>query len=577
MPEHYGQKDENRLTPPCHTESPCPSQNVKKPSVQAAAKGQKHTFVENCYIDRAEEDELSDGCETYEDLETLQRYQQYACNINKAETTGKLNCGPFPFRLHAILKEVSDGVEGYDQIMTWLPHGRSFAILKHELFISEIMPKYFKQSKIASFQRQLNLYGFRRITGSIDNGSYYHEYFLRGKPFLTRKMVRPKLSKGPSITRRAPSSLGAEPDFYSMIPVGVSKHSSKNLYRHHEDMNSTSQITSFFRNHLPPPGANSTTTIPSSFAAQNFLTGSCGGGITYHPSSSTTRSTTTPSRSVHPLGKLGQEDSYSCSSPLPHGCTLLNSTGCLDASMDHQLPGGGLHNHSVGTTQKVEITAGGDGDEIGGRRDKNKKVLGVKQSGGTNSSTKEDPPEENEHMNISSPVRLTQAFPSPAEDHAVVSKRTNHPCYSSSPGGEEYLQQRKNNGGVINQQLQLQVSKNSPFGDYSSPIRGERRRVVVNYDSPCYGAAVQNQRMVMRGQNNEESIAASPNFVSPLPKPHLPRDEMHQDLEIDLYLLEIHMNRLKKSSTNGCDGGGGVQRRQQGGQHEPPGDYDGPF
>ena len=52
------------------------------------------------------------------------------------------------------------------------------------------MPKYFRQSKLTSFQRQLNLYGFSRITAGADRGGYYHELFLRNKVFLCQNMVR---------------------------------------------------------------------------------------------------------------------------------------------------------------------------------------------------------------------------------------------------------------------------------------------------------------------------------------------------------------------------------------------------
>ena len=57
------------------------------------------------------------------------------------------------------------------------------------------MPLHFRQTKLTSFQRQLNLYGFRRITKGRDGGAYYHEFFLRGRPDLLRKMIRKK-SKG---------------------------------------------------------------------------------------------------------------------------------------------------------------------------------------------------------------------------------------------------------------------------------------------------------------------------------------------------------------------------------------------
>jgi hypothetical protein len=41
-------------------------------------------------------------------------------------------------------------------------------------------------------QRQLNLYGFRRIGEGPDKGGYIHEHFLRGKKSLCKKIKRKK-------------------------------------------------------------------------------------------------------------------------------------------------------------------------------------------------------------------------------------------------------------------------------------------------------------------------------------------------------------------------------------------------
>ena len=180
------------------------------------AKGDKRKFVEHNYVDHGNENELSDGCEDEYDHEILQRYRQYASNIEREGLGGKNKCGPFPFRFHMILSEIES--DGNAHIVSWLSHGRSFAIHKQGLFQAEIMPKYFKQSKITSFHRQLNLYGYQRLTHGRDCGSYYHEYFLRGKPFLTRKMIRTKV-KGTKI--RAASSPDDEPNFHDYPPVGT--------------------------------------------------------------------------------------------------------------------------------------------------------------------------------------------------------------------------------------------------------------------------------------------------------------------------------------------------------------------
>jgi len=80
-----------------------------------------------------------------------------------------------------------------------------------------LMKVFFNHNAITSFQRQLNLYGFKRITkaGSKDYGSYYHELFLRGRLKLCYRIRRQKI-KG--IGHKLLPNPENEPDFYSMTP-----------------------------------------------------------------------------------------------------------------------------------------------------------------------------------------------------------------------------------------------------------------------------------------------------------------------------------------------------------------------
>jgi len=118
---------------------------------------------------------------------------------------------PFPTKLHVMLSSVE--AEGQSDIVSWQPHGRCFVLHKPQEFVDTIMAKYFKQTKLTSFQRQLNLYGFARITKGKDRGGYYHELFLRHKLFLCQKMTRIRI-KGTGVKGR--SNPESEPNFYSM-------------------------------------------------------------------------------------------------------------------------------------------------------------------------------------------------------------------------------------------------------------------------------------------------------------------------------------------------------------------------
>ena len=92
-----------------------------------------------------------------------------------------------------------------------------------ERFTKEVMPNYFKQSRLSSFQRQLNLYGFTRITSGPDAGGYYHELFLKGRPTLAIHMRRVGLPKGEDRRKMRAKNVKSEPNFYGMGNVADTK------------------------------------------------------------------------------------------------------------------------------------------------------------------------------------------------------------------------------------------------------------------------------------------------------------------------------------------------------------------
>lgn len=127
---------------------------------------------------------------------------------------------PFPEKLHRMLIEAE--ASGRGDIVSFYSHGRGFGIHDPEKFVEEILPEYFKQSKLNSFLRQLNLYGFVRIQSGPDSGGYYHELFLKDRPRFSRYMRRvgvPVKGEDRRKSKNAAVQLGPEPDFYDMMAV----------------------------------------------------------------------------------------------------------------------------------------------------------------------------------------------------------------------------------------------------------------------------------------------------------------------------------------------------------------------
>jgi hypothetical protein len=124
------------------------------------------------------------------------------------------NALSFPFKLHAVLDLLE--LKGETSVISWLPHGRAFRVQNPNAFVQVLMPRYFNMSKFSSFQRQLSLYGYLRVTNGADKGSYYHPSFLRGMPQLCRDMKRTVVNGKGVRTRPDPSQ---HPEFYSMSPI----------------------------------------------------------------------------------------------------------------------------------------------------------------------------------------------------------------------------------------------------------------------------------------------------------------------------------------------------------------------
>jgi HSF-type DNA-binding len=141
---------------------------------------------------------------------------------SRSTSTSNNNTGSFPHILYHLLEQASIG--GYEHIVSWQCHGRAFRVHDSHQFVQHVMPQFFQQTRYPSFQRQLALYGFVRITRQgLDRGAYYNERFLRGYSQLCSTMIRtPIKGNNNTITAGLSSHLlrkKNDPDFYSMSPL----------------------------------------------------------------------------------------------------------------------------------------------------------------------------------------------------------------------------------------------------------------------------------------------------------------------------------------------------------------------
>lgn len=89
---------------------------------------------------------------------------------SRGSSESSIRVQKFPVKLYVILAQ-----KEFHDIIAWMPHGRSWKVLKPSLFESMVMPLFFEYSNYHSFNRLVNAWSFRRISSGPDRGSYYHE------------------------------------------------------------------------------------------------------------------------------------------------------------------------------------------------------------------------------------------------------------------------------------------------------------------------------------------------------------------------------------------------------------------
>lgn len=105
---------------------------------------------------------------------------------------------PFPVKVYEMLENAVK--QKFDHIVSWNEAGTGFMVHDKDHFTKEIVPHYFNLTKYKSFQRQLSLYGFQRVTVGPNKGLRYHEKLRKGELELVRQM-KPVGYKPRNLTR----------------------------------------------------------------------------------------------------------------------------------------------------------------------------------------------------------------------------------------------------------------------------------------------------------------------------------------------------------------------------------------
>ncbi|XP_071631182.1 uncharacterized protein [Temnothorax longispinosus] len=85
-----------------------------------------------------------------------------------------------------------------NNLISWSSNGRSFFIRNQAKFTSELLPHYYKHNNMASFIRQLNMYGFHKkvsvelggLKCDKDEIEFAHQYFCKEHPYLLEHIKR---------------------------------------------------------------------------------------------------------------------------------------------------------------------------------------------------------------------------------------------------------------------------------------------------------------------------------------------------------------------------------------------------
>ena len=179
--------DQNQLRVPAHT--PCSLTNWMGSSRTSLARGGGESSLAPDPFDRSMR-----GGEHQDGANDDSSPDFRSSKAQRRTGSGRVS---FPIKLYDLIMAAEQ--TGKSDIVSFTESGRAFRVHDSAAFLQELVPNYFGHTRLASFKRQLGIYGFDRIPRGPHEGGYTHQYFRRGCPELL-KMIR-RAKRGESTAR----------------------------------------------------------------------------------------------------------------------------------------------------------------------------------------------------------------------------------------------------------------------------------------------------------------------------------------------------------------------------------------